>query len=114
FGRFTRVANQGSLPLDDLHLAVSDEVRESMSCRARARTRVVVHGVPVDDLHARRAERAEHRRALGVLDDDIVITTVANMRWTKDYPTLLRAAVTVTAKHPHAKFVAAGQGPLED
>jgi glycosyltransferase involved in cell wall biosynthesis len=113
FGRVTRATNRASLALDDLHLAVSDEVRDSMSVRARARTRVVVHGVPVDDLRARRSERSTHRRALGVRDDDVVVTTVANMRWTKDYPTLLRAAVAVTAEHPGVTFVAAGQGPLE-
>lgn len=113
FGRVTRAANRASLALDDLHLAVSDEVRDSMSVRACARTQVVVHGVPVNELVARRAERATQRAALGLLDDDIVVTTVANMRWTKDYPTLLRAAVAVTARHPHVRFLAAGQGPLE-
>jgi glycosyltransferase involved in cell wall biosynthesis len=113
FGRVTRATNRASLALDDLHLAVSDEVRDSMSPRARARTQVVVHGVPVDDLQARRADRATQRRALGLRDGDIAVTTVANMRWTKDYPTLLRAAVAVTAEHPDVTFLAAGQGPLE-
>jgi glycosyltransferase involved in cell wall biosynthesis len=114
FGRITRAANRATLPLDDLHLAVSDEVRESMSPRAQSRTRVVVHGVPVDDLNGRRGERAARRSALGLIDDDIVVTTVANMRWTKDYPSLLRAAVAVTALHPKVRFLAAGQGPLEN
>ena len=114
FGRVTRAANRASLALDDLHLAVSEEVRDSMSVRARAQTRVVVHGVPVEALHARRAERAMQRAAHGLLDDDIVVSTVANMRWTKDYPTLLRAAVAVTAQHPNVRFLAAGQGPLEE
>jgi glycosyltransferase involved in cell wall biosynthesis len=113
FGRVTRATNRATLALDDLHLAVSDEVRDSMSPRARAHTRVVVHGVPVDELQARRAERATHRAAFGLLDDDIAVTTVANLRWTKDYPTLLRAAVAVTARHPKVQFLAAGQGPLE-
>jgi glycosyltransferase involved in cell wall biosynthesis len=113
FGRITRAVNQASLALDDLHLAVSDEVRDSMSARAQARTRVVVHGVPVDELRARRAERAAQRAAYGLRDDDIAVTTVANLRWTKDYPTLLRAAVAVTAQHPNVRFLAAGQGPLE-
>jgi glycosyltransferase involved in cell wall biosynthesis len=36
------------------------------------------------------------------------------MRWTKDYPSLLRAAVAVTALHPKVRFLAAGQGPLEN
>jgi glycosyltransferase involved in cell wall biosynthesis len=113
FGRITRATNRASLGLDDLHLAVSDEVRESMTVGARARTQVVVHGVPVDELAARRTERRAQRAAFGLDDDDIVVTTVANMRWTKDYPTLLRAAVAVTASNPRVRFLAAGQGPLE-
>lgn len=113
FGRVTRAANQATLSLDDLHLAVSDEVRDSMSPKARGRTRVVVHGVPVADLHGRRVEREAQRAKLGLGDDDIVVTTVANMRWTKDYPNLLRAALAVTAEHPNVRFLAAGQGPLE-
>ncbi|MEY2449919.1 MAG: hypothetical protein QOH79_3395, partial [Acidimicrobiaceae bacterium] len=113
FGRITRAANRASLALDDLHLAVSDEVRESMSPRARERTRVVVHGVPVGELAARQGDRDAQRAALGLRDDDVVVTTIANMRWTKDYPTLLRAAVTVTASDPRVRFLAAGQGPLE-
>ena len=113
FGRITRATNRATLPLDDLHLAVSDDVRDSMSAGARARTRVVVHGVPVDDLAARRTERNQQRAALGLADDDVVVTTVANMRWNKDYPTLLRAAVLVTESHPNVRFLAAGQGPLE-
>jgi len=113
FGRMTRAANQATLALDDLHLAVSDEVRASMSPRAQARTRVVVHGVPVDELQARRVERTAQRARLGLGDDDVAVTIVANMRWTKDYPTLLRAAVAVTATNPNTRFLAAGQGPLE-
>jgi glycosyltransferase involved in cell wall biosynthesis len=113
FGRVTRATNRATLGLDDLHLAVSDEVRASMSPRAQTRTRVVVHGVPVDRLGARKVERAVQRDALGLKDDDVVVTTVANMRWTKDYPTLLRAAVAVTAQHANVRFLAAGQGPLE-
>jgi glycosyltransferase involved in cell wall biosynthesis len=113
FGRVTRATNRATLGLDDLHLAVSDEVRASMSRRARARTRVVVHGVPVDRLRARRVERGAQRAALGLRDDEVVCTTVANMRWTKDYPNLLKAAVAVTAQHANVRFLAAGQGPLE-
>jgi glycosyltransferase involved in cell wall biosynthesis len=51
---------------------------------------------------------------LGLGDGDIAVTTVANLRRTKDYPTLLRAAVDVLAAHPDVVFLAAGQGPLEE
>ena len=84
-----------------------------MSSGARRRTQVVVHGVPVDDLVARRAERDRRRGELDIADDDVVVTTVANLRWNKDYPTLLRAAARVLEDHPRVRFLAAGQGPLE-
>lgn len=113
FGRITHTANLASLGLDDLHLAVSQEVLESMAPRARARTQVVLHGVPVAHLAARRAERDANRAALGLDDDDIAVTTIANLRWTKDYPTLLRAAASVLEAHPRVVVLAAGQGPLE-
>ncbi len=113
YGRVTRLLNRATIGLDDAHLAVSEEVRASMSARARRHTRVVVHGVPVDAIEGRRHEREERRAALGLRPDEIVVTTVANLRRTKDYPTLFRAAAEVVARDPRAVFLAAGQGPLE-
>lgn len=112
FGRVTRWANALTLPLDDISLAVSEEVRSSAWARYRERIDVVIHGVPVAALRARRAERAPARAALGVADDEILIATVANFREKKDYPTLLRVAAAC-ALQPTLRFVAIGQGPLE-
>lgn len=114
WGRVTRFVNRATVALDDVHLAVSDPVRDSMPPRARARARVVVHGVPVDALSTRRGEREARRATLGLGEHDVAITTVANLRWTKDYPTLLRAAAVVVEQHPNARFFAAGQGPLAE
>jgi glycosyltransferase involved in cell wall biosynthesis len=114
YGRVTRAANAMSLALDDAHLAVSDEVRDSMSPRAAAHTRVIVHGVPVAALHGRSSERAAQREKLGLADDQIAVMTVANLRWTKDYPTLFQAARDVAERRPQVQFFAAGQGPLAD
>ena len=63
----------------------------------------------VSELQARTAERSKQRAALELGADDVAVTTVANLRWTKDYPTLLRAAVSVTAKHPHVRFLDEGR-----
>jgi glycosyltransferase involved in cell wall biosynthesis len=113
FGRLTRVLNGLTLPLDDVRLAVSDEVRESAWPRPRARTEVLVHGVPVRRLQARRAERAKARVVLGVSDDDVLVVTIANFREKKDYPTLLAAAAKARREEPRLTFVSIGQGPLE-
>ena len=113
FGAATRIGNAVTLPLSDLHLAVSAEVRESMAGWARARTEVLVHGIPVADVASRRYDREDARRELGLSDDHIVGTIVANFREQKDYPTLLRAASKALREEPSLRFLSVGQGPLE-
>jgi glycosyltransferase involved in cell wall biosynthesis len=110
----TRGANAATLPLDAVRWAVSAEVVASMWPRWRAATEVLVHGVPLATLQARRAERAGARAAHGWADDDVVVAIVANLRANKDYPTLFAAAATAMAAEPRLRFVSVGQGPLED
>lgn len=114
FNRLTRVLNAMTLPLDDARLAVSEQVRDSAWKRLRAGTEVVVHGVPVARLRARRVERAAARTELGLGDDDVLVVTIANFREKKDYPTLLAAASRARSTEPSLRFVSIGQGPLED
>lgn len=109
FGRTTRWLNALTAPLDDARLAVSREVRDSMSVAAE----VVVHGVPVDAVRSRAAERAAARAELGVADDRVLVGTVANLRRQKAYPDLLSAARLVIDAGANVTFVAVGQGPLE-
>ncbi len=113
FSRTTRIANALTLPLDDLRLAVSEEVRRSAWPRWQRNTTVLIHGIPVRRLMARRGERAAARRDLGIDDADILVTTIANLREKKDYPTLLAAARQAIALEPRLRFVAVGHGPLE-
>ena len=113
FGRPTRLANAVTLPLSDVHLAVSEEVKSSMSRRHRDRTEVLIHGIPVAELVAQRGDRDEVRVELGIADDDVVVTIVANFREKKDYPTLLRAAAEARAVEPRLRFLSVGQGPLQ-
>jgi glycosyltransferase involved in cell wall biosynthesis len=44
----------------------------------------------------------------------VLVGTVANLRATKGYPDLLKAAQIVSRRSRHVQFVAAGQGPLAD
>ena len=48
YGRLTRWANRLTYRLDDVHVAVSDEVRASMSRSARRSTRTLVHGTDIN------------------------------------------------------------------
>ncbi|MEQ1788441.1 MAG: glycosyltransferase, partial [Acidimicrobiales bacterium] len=56
-GLLTRVGNALTLPLDAVRWAVSAEVVASAWRPWRAKTEVLVHGIPVGALQSRRAER---------------------------------------------------------
>lgn len=113
-GRLTRLANAVTLPLDRVRWAVSQEVVASVWGPWRAKTEVLVHGVPLGALQARQGERADARRQHGWKDDDVVVAIVANLRANKDYPTLFAAAALARAEEPLLRFVSVGQGPLEE
>ena len=86
----TRALNRATMGLDDHVFAVSEQVRDSMSTRRRAEAEILIHGVDVDAIVARRSERADARAEHGVTDEDLVVVTVANLRANKDYPTSWR------------------------
>jgi glycosyltransferase involved in cell wall biosynthesis len=111
---FTRWFNRLTFRLDAAHIAVSDQVVESMPASLRAMTETIVHGVDVEDIDAYRPQRAEVRAELGLSDETVAICTVANLRWQKAYPDLLTAARTVIDEGFDVVFLAAGQGPLEE
>ena len=110
----TRWANRLTLGLEDATIAVSEEVRESMSSRLARRTEVVVHGVDVDAIARRRGERDAARAELDVGDDQLLVATVANLRANKDYPTMLKAARRLVDSGQAVRFVSVGQGPLAE
>jgi glycosyltransferase involved in cell wall biosynthesis len=110
--RLTRWADGLTAAADDAHLAVSAAVRDSLPAWLQSRTEVLPHGVDVEALRAERAHRSSVRDELGV-DGAVVVGTVANLRATKGWPDLLRAARAVLDERPEVCFVGVGQGPLE-
>jgi glycosyltransferase involved in cell wall biosynthesis len=112
FGLLTRAANAATLALDDVRLAVSEEVRASSSVRSRAHTEVLVHGVPLTDIEGRRSERDDARAELGLAAGEVLVAHVANLREKKDHATLLAAAAAALEAEPRLRFVSVGQGPL--
>ena len=110
----TRWANRLTLPLEDVTIAVSDEVRASMPPRLARRTEVVIHGVDVDGIAGSRGERDAARADLGVGHDELLVVTVANLRAQKDYPTMLQAARRLADAGEPVRFVSVGQGPLAE
>jgi glycosyltransferase involved in cell wall biosynthesis len=113
-GPLTRLANAATLPMDRVRWAVSEEVVASEWAPWRKKAEVLVHGVPLVALQARRDERASARARAGWSDDDVVVAIVANLRANKDYPTLFAAASAALGEEPRLRFCSIGQGPLED
>ncbi len=109
----TRTANATTFVANHAAIAVSADVRASMSAGARARTDVVHHGVDLGAIRAWRPARADVRAELGVGPDEILALTIANYRANKRYPDLLAAARAVVDSTPTVRFAAAGHGPLE-
>lgn len=112
--RATRLLNRATLGLDDADLSVSADVRATMPPRRRARVEVLEHGVVVDEVRALARHRAEVRAELGIQPGEVVFGTVANYRREKAYEVLLEAARLALESGLTLRFVAVGQGPLEN
>ena len=111
--RWTRWANRFTFRLDDANIAVSEPVRQSLPPRLRRRVEVIVHGIDVAAVAAASEQREAVRAELGLRPEQVVLCTVANLRWQKGYPDLLQAAKTVVDTGHDVVFLAVGQGPLE-
>lgn len=110
----TRIANELTYSLDDAAFAVSEDVRQSISARHRDGVEVLVHGVDVERVRNAAGARDDVREELGVEPGELLAVTVANLRTNKNYPGLLAAARVVVDRGVPVRFVAAGQGPLQD
>ncbi len=110
----TRLLNALTTGLDAQRWAVSEEVHRSMGPRARRGATVLVHGIVLGGDAPEPGARGRIRAELGIPEDAVVATTVANFRREKDYPNLLRAARRAVDGDPNLWFVAVGQGPLEE
>lgn len=114
--RLTRAFNRHTARFDDARIAVSHDVRASMQKGFRGSTKVIDHGVPLDDVRQQRTHRAEMRaRLLG--DDADTLTAigiVANFRPEKAYDVFLDAVRVATTDRSDLRFIVVGQGPGEE
>jgi glycosyltransferase involved in cell wall biosynthesis len=113
FHPLTRLVDRATAPLDDQRFSVSDAVRRALPSRLQIRSEVLIHGVDVDGISARRRDREAMRRQLAV-DDMCVVVTIANLRADKDYPNLFSAAEQVLRRRDDVVFVSIGQGQMEE
>lgn len=113
YKRVTRIANRLTYRLNDATIAVSEDVRASVAPSLQQGVQVVVHGIDVASVRSAQTHRNAVRAELGVSRDEVLAVTVANLRAQKNYPMLLAAAKHVVESDRSVRFVAAGQGPLE-
>ncbi len=107
----TRLANRCTIGLDDVRLAVSDDVRRSMPARWQPGVEVLEHGVPLEELRSS-ADREGARSELGLGPDDVVLGCVANLRREKAHDDLLAAVDLARTEAPRLRVLSVGQGPL--
>lgn len=112
FHPMTRFVNRATIPFDDHVLAVSRETFESMSARAKRKAKVVIHGLPLEDISQHLDDLAAaniniQNEALGT------IVTVANLRPQKDHQTLIKALSILSSKRRAFKALIIGDGPEE-
>ena len=113
--RLTRLANRATARFDTARIAVSEDVRSSMSPFLGDTTTVLDHGVLLASLNELRSKRDEMRTQLFGTDADTIVAIgiVANFRPEKAYDTFLDAAEQVIGDQPDVRFVVVGQGPGE-
>jgi glycosyltransferase involved in cell wall biosynthesis len=111
----TRLMNRVTARFDDCRIAVSGDVRSSMSRAIRSSTEVLDHGVPIAPLEALRAKRPEMRARLFGDEADLltVIGIVANFRPEKAYDVFLASVEKAVVDRPNLRFIVVGQGPGE-
>lgn len=112
--KLTRLANAITALVDARRWAVSDQVLQTMWPSRRKHTEVLIHGIDTDTPAPPAGTRDRVRAELGIADDEVLAMTVGNLRRNKDYPNLLAAAQKARDSFPKLRFIAVGQGPLEE
>ncbi len=114
---FQKVADRLLEPYTDIALAVSrstaDFVR-SARLVSEQKIKVVYLGAPVEEFSQPRTpgEIAAAREALGIRPGEFAVGTVTRLHDSKGNEFLVDAARHVIDRHPEARFVVAGEGPL--
>ncbi len=113
-----KTLNRATVHRDKALIAVSGAAYDALPHALKPRAQVIVHGVDLSRLTAADGYdgevRGEVRAELGIPDDEVLVVTVANLRAEKGYDVLLDAARRVADRRLPIRFVAAGQGSLED
>jgi len=116
--RPSRWANSLTFGRNAAVVAVSASVAQSIH-PARVATHkphveVLLHGINLNEIKHRSADRVRARAALGLGPDDVVIGTVGNLTRKKNQQMMLHATALLAERIPNLRLVLIGAGPLED
>lgn len=114
YHKLTYALNKISFGLQQLVIAVSDEVRESILKGYRKPTPVVttiLNGVNTTKFSRNSADQSV-KQQLNIQEATVVIGTVSVFRVQKRLDRWLEVAATVHKKHPKTFFIVVGDGPL--
>jgi glycosyltransferase involved in cell wall biosynthesis len=114
---FQKVADRLLEPCTDIALAVSRSTAEfvrSARLVPAEKIKVVYLGAPVEEFSKPRTpgEIAAAREALGIRPGEFAVGSVTRLHDSKGNEFLVDAARRVIERHPEARFVVAGEGPL--
>jgi glycosyltransferase involved in cell wall biosynthesis len=102
--------------LTDRAIAVSASTRDFLVNQRfvpRERVRLIWNGAPLDEFAPAARERAlQTRRALGIVDDAIVVGSVGRLSEQKGHRYLIEAAAQLAPSVPAARFLIVGDGDL--
>jgi glycosyltransferase involved in cell wall biosynthesis len=115
---FQRVADRLLEPCTDIALAVSRSTAEfvrSARLVPAEKIKIVYLGAPVEEFSKPRTpgEIAATREALGIRPGEFAVGSVTRLHDSKGNEFLVDAARSVIERHPEARFVVAGEGPLK-
>jgi len=122
-GYFGRLASAGARAVErllargtDCLVTLSDRQREEIVAGFRVgrpdRTTVIPLGLELEDLLALPAVAPSLREELALQPSDVVIGYVGRLVPIKDLGTLIEAFADVAARHPEARLVLVGDGPV--
>ncbi|MDA9858387.1 glycosyltransferase [Rubripirellula sp.] len=105
----TRNVNRWTLRWNDLNIAVSQEVRDSMNPESQSQTVVIPNGIDCKGLAETPRERKSVCRELGIPPNDFLIVKVANLSPVKHHEMLIRAFAEFQSSNSASTLILVGQ-----
>lgn len=98
-----------------LNLSVSKALVQEINLRFKvsvSRFKAILNGVNIDRFQPDNEARKKVRQELAISEEQLVVGSVGRLVEVKNYPSFIRAFALVVQKHPQAKLIIAGDGPM--